>query len=307
MFSKTWLIVIAVDRGRVRSAAARRRRSWWSPTAERLLKALLDRRVCQLCLHYADLYDLRADRRSPRPVRPAAACARRDVADPRRRLLLVPAAGRRPRRVPAVAASSSIALVVGWRLAFEWSTAQVGAARAAAAGRHQPGGGRAGARAVRAPPGARRRDRRLRRSGSGAGRRAGDQPRRHRHHRRHPGDRAQPRRRSRRRQPGRRARQAADGQAARDASCSGVQFDHLASVYEEYTGKIAVENLRPSWLIFSDGFPQDAAADGRQARCSTHRRRRRPAPGAADRCWSCALRQARRRRARCSITRSGSA
>jgi sugar transferase (PEP-CTERM system associated) len=34
----------------------------------------------------------------------------------------------------------------------------------------------------------------------------------------------------------------------------GVQFDHLASVYEEYTGKIAVENLRPSWLIFSEGF-----------------------------------------------------
>ena len=35
---------------------------------------------------------------------------------------------------------------------------------------------------------------------------------------------------------------------------SGVQFDHLASVYEEYTGKIAVENLRPSWLIFAEGF-----------------------------------------------------
>jgi sugar transferase (PEP-CTERM system associated) len=34
----------------------------------------------------------------------------------------------------------------------------------------------------------------------------------------------------------------------------GVRFDHLASVYEEYTGKIAVENLRPSWLIFSEGF-----------------------------------------------------
>ncbi|HEX5473165.1 MAG TPA: TIGR03013 family XrtA/PEP-CTERM system glycosyltransferase [Vicinamibacterales bacterium] len=33
-----------------------------------------------------------------------------------------------------------------------------------------------------------------------------------------------------------------------------VAFDHLASVYEEYTGKIAVENLRPSWLIFSSGF-----------------------------------------------------
>jgi sugar transferase (PEP-CTERM system associated) len=34
----------------------------------------------------------------------------------------------------------------------------------------------------------------------------------------------------------------------------GVRFEHLASVYEKYTGKIAVENLRPSWLIFSDGF-----------------------------------------------------
>jgi sugar transferase (PEP-CTERM system associated) len=34
----------------------------------------------------------------------------------------------------------------------------------------------------------------------------------------------------------------------------GVQFAHLASVYEEYTGRIALENLRPSWLIFSYGF-----------------------------------------------------
>jgi sugar transferase (PEP-CTERM system associated) len=34
----------------------------------------------------------------------------------------------------------------------------------------------------------------------------------------------------------------------------GVAFDHLASVYEEYTAKIAVENLRPSWFVFSDGF-----------------------------------------------------
>jgi sugar transferase (PEP-CTERM system associated) len=35
---------------------------------------------------------------------------------------------------------------------------------------------------------------------------------------------------------------------------AGVRFDHFASVYEEHTGKIAVENLRPSWLIFSEGF-----------------------------------------------------
>jgi sugar transferase (PEP-CTERM system associated) len=34
----------------------------------------------------------------------------------------------------------------------------------------------------------------------------------------------------------------------------GVKFNHLASVYEEYTGKIAIENLRPSWLLFSSGF-----------------------------------------------------
>ena len=34
----------------------------------------------------------------------------------------------------------------------------------------------------------------------------------------------------------------------------GVSFDHLASVYEQYTGKIAIDNLRPSWLIFSEGF-----------------------------------------------------
>jgi sugar transferase (PEP-CTERM system associated) len=40
---------------------------------------------------------------------------------------------------------------------------------------------------------------------------------------------------------------------------AGVQFDHLATVYEEYTGKIAVENLRPSWLIFSEGFRKTSA------------------------------------------------
>jgi sugar transferase (PEP-CTERM system associated) len=34
----------------------------------------------------------------------------------------------------------------------------------------------------------------------------------------------------------------------------GVQFSYLPSVYEEFTGKISVEHLRPSWLIFSEGF-----------------------------------------------------
>ncbi|MGH9158490.1 MAG: TIGR03013 family XrtA/PEP-CTERM system glycosyltransferase [Vicinamibacteraceae bacterium] len=34
----------------------------------------------------------------------------------------------------------------------------------------------------------------------------------------------------------------------------GVTFDYLATVYEQYTGKIALENLRPSWFVFSSGF-----------------------------------------------------
>ena len=51
----------------------------------------------------------------------------------------------------------------------------------------------------------------------------------------------------------------------------GVSFDHLASVYEEYTGKIAVENLRPSWLIFSDGLPQEPRCCPRAKRAARHR------------------------------------
>ncbi len=60
-----------------------------------------------------------------------------------------------------------------------------------------------------------------------------------------------------------------------DMKLDGVTFDHLAAVYEEYTGKIAVENLRPSWLIFSEGFQQEPPALGRQAgRGHRHRPRR---------------------------------
>jgi sugar transferase (PEP-CTERM system associated) len=39
-----------------------------------------------------------------------------------------------------------------------------------------------------------------------------------------------------------------------DMRMAGVTFAHLVAVYEEYTGKIAIDNLRPSWLIFSEGF-----------------------------------------------------
>ena len=61
-----------------------------------------------------------------------------------------------------------------------------------------------------------------------------------------------------------------------DMKLAGVQFDHLASVYEEYTGKIAVENLRPSWLIFSEGFRKTRSAGGGEAGVRHGRRRRRP-------------------------------
>jgi sugar transferase (PEP-CTERM system associated) len=47
-----------------------------------------------------------------------------------------------------------------------------------------------------------------------------------------------------------------------DMRMSGVSFAQLPSVYEEYTGKIAVDNLRPSWLIFSDGFAKVTAFGG---------------------------------------------
>ncbi len=52
-----------------------------------------------------------------------------------------------------------------------------------------------------------------------------------------------------------------------DMKLAGVQFDHLATVYEEYTGKIAVENLRPSWLIFSEGFRKTRALVAMKRAC----------------------------------------
>ncbi len=40
---------------------------------------------------------------------------------------------------------------------------------------------------------------------------------------------------------------------------TNVTFDYLASAYEAYTGKIAVETLRPSWFVFSTGFRKPRA------------------------------------------------
>ena len=61
----------------------------------------------------------------------------------------------------------------------------------------------------------------------------------------------------------------------------GVTFDHLASVYEEYTGKIAVENLRPSWLIFSPGFRKTRLLSATKRLLDIVDRRRRPGARAA--------------------------
>ncbi len=40
----------------------------------------------------------------------------------------------------------------------------------------------------------------------------------------------------------------------------GVSIEEATSLYEQITGKIAVENLRPSWLIFSHGFKKSRLA-----------------------------------------------
>jgi len=39
-----------------------------------------------------------------------------------------------------------------------------------------------------------------------------------------------------------------------ELKASGVSIEEAASLYERLTGKIAVENLKPSWMIFNNGF-----------------------------------------------------
>src|SRR5947208_2774914 len=39
-----------------------------------------------------------------------------------------------------------------------------------------------------------------------------------------------------------------------DMKMKGISVEEATTLYEKVTGKIAVENLRPSWLIFSQGF-----------------------------------------------------
>ena len=43
------------------------------------------------------------------------------------------------------------------------------------------------------------------------------------------------------------------------AKLSGVRVEDAATTYERITGKILIDNLKPSWLIFSDGFRSSRA------------------------------------------------
>ncbi len=42
-----------------------------------------------------------------------------------------------------------------------------------------------------------------------------------------------------------------------DCKFRGIKVEDLTTFYERLTGKILIENLRPSWLIFSDGFSRN--------------------------------------------------
>ena len=35
---------------------------------------------------------------------------------------------------------------------------------------------------------------------------------------------------------------------------AGIRVEDATTTYERVTGKILIDDLRPSWLIFSDGF-----------------------------------------------------
>lgn len=43
-----------------------------------------------------------------------------------------------------------------------------------------------------------------------------------------------------------------------DCKLQGIRVEDWPTFYEKLTGKIFIENLRPSWLIFSDGFTRNS-------------------------------------------------
>ncbi len=215
-----------------------------------VLKMALVVGVCQVCLYYAELYDLRmvADRRElfVRVLQALGAAS----------LVLAVLYYWFPslsvgRGVFLLAATAVVTLVAGWRFAFEWVEGRVGPRE-----RILVVGTGAAALTLASELKARRQELGVRIVGfvDSEGPRAlgadehvlgtvDDIPRIVRQH-----------------QVERVVVSLADARGKLpmdkllDMKLNGVVFDHLASVYEEYTGKIALENLRPSWLIFSEGF-----------------------------------------------------
>jgi sugar transferase (PEP-CTERM system associated) len=215
-----------------------------------LLRMALVVGVCQVCLYYAELYDLRvvADRRElfVRVLQALGAASLVLAALYYWFPVLVIGRG-----VFVLAAAAVISLVAGWRVAFEWLVGRVGPSE-----RLLVVGTGPAALSLAAEIKARRQELGVRIVGfvdaDGMRPVGGDEhvigsvddiPEIVRQH-----------------QVDRVVVSLADARGKLpmdkllDMKLSGVVFDHLASVYEEYTGKIALENLRPSWLIFSEGF-----------------------------------------------------
>src|SRR5919205_3337806 len=43
-----------------------------------------------------------------------------------------------------------------------------------------------------------------------------------------------------------------------DCKLRGIRVEDWPTFYEKLTGKILIQNLRPSWLIFADGFSRNS-------------------------------------------------
>ena len=84
-----------------------------------MLRVLLIVFVCQVCLHYSDLYDLGSIAGHPRPGDAAAPRDRRDLFDPRLRLFHVSRPGSSSAACFVLSAALAISLVVAWRYVFD--------------------------------------------------------------------------------------------------------------------------------------------------------------------------------------------
>ena len=59
----------------------------------------------------------------------------------------------------------------------------------------------------------------------------------------------------------------ADRRSCCSAKLSGVRVEDAATTYERLTGKIFVDDMKPSWLVFSDGFRASRASRASSSGC----------------------------------------